>query len=160
MDALGWDRARFRGKQLLQHIWGLLMRFISRIFVALLVLAALPPHMIVPALFVTAYANPYAYDLLSGADPLITSYADAGIVPAALLAVSCILLLVTFFQTLLHRGQPALLVFLAAILDAASLYAANTLGYTKLGIGPLQITALGTAIVVLWLLVRAVQPKK
>ncbi len=135
------------------------MRFIGRIFVALLVLAALPPHMIVPALFVAAYANPYAYDLLSGADPLITSYADAGIVPAALLAASCILLLVTFFQTLLHRGQPALLVFLAAIFDAASLYAANTLGYTKLGLSWLQVVGLGVGIMVLWLLVRFHQPK-
>ena len=135
------------------------MRFVGRILVALLVLAALPAHMMVPALYVASFTNPYIYDLLSGADPLITSYADAGIVPAALLAVSAVLLIVTFFQTLLYRGKPALLVFLAAILDAASLYAANTLSYTNLGLTALQIVLLGAAIIVLWLLVRAVQPK-
>ncbi|MEM7740736.1 MAG: hypothetical protein AAF225_08040 [Pseudomonadota bacterium] len=133
------------------------MRFIGRVFVALLVLAAIPAHLAVPTLYVTAFTNPYVYDLLSGADPLITSYADAGLLPAALLLVSSILLLLAFFQTLLHRGQPALLVFLTAILDAASLYAANTLGYTSLGLSLLQIAGLGAAIVILWLLVRAVQ---
>ncbi|MEO1043030.1 MAG: hypothetical protein AAFX52_12140 [Pseudomonadota bacterium] len=136
------------------------MRFIGRVFVALLVLLALPAHFIVPALYTASFTNPYVYDLLSGADPLITSYADAGILPAALLAMSSILLLLAFFQTLLHRGQPALLVFLTALLDAGSLYAANTLGYTTLGISALQVAALGAAIVVLWLLVRAVQPKQ
>lgn len=136
------------------------MRFIGRILVALLVLAALPAHMIVPALYIASYTSPYVYDLLSGADPLITSYADAGLVPALLLAVSCVLLVVTFVQTLFHRGQPALLVFLAAILDATSLYAANTLGYTSLGLSPLQIGVLGAGIIILWLLVRAVQPKR
>ncbi|MEM6912489.1 MAG: hypothetical protein AAF511_00785 [Pseudomonadota bacterium] len=133
------------------------MRFIGRVFVTLLVLAAIPAHLAVPTLYVTAFTNPYVYDLLSGADPLITSYADAGLLPAALLLTSNILLLLVFFQTLLHRGQPALLVFLAAILDAASLYAANTLGYTSLGLSLLQIAGLGAAIVILWLLVRAVQ---
>ena len=136
------------------------MRFIARIIVALLVLAALPAHMIVPALYVTSFTSPYVYDLLSGADPLITSYADAGIVPALLLATSCLLLLVTAVQTLIHRGQPALLVFLAAVLDAASLFAANTLGYPTVGLSALQGAGLGTAIVILWLLVRAVQPKR
>ncbi|MEM0928350.1 MAG: hypothetical protein AAGI89_03565 [Pseudomonadota bacterium] len=136
------------------------MRFIGRLVVALLVLLALPAHMIVPTLFITSFTNPYIYDLLSGADPLITSYADAGLVPAALLAVSSPLLIVAFVQTLFHRGQPALLVLLAAILDAGSLYAANTLGYTSLGLSPLQIAMLGAGIIVLWLLVRAVQPKR
>lgn len=132
------------------------MGLFGRLLAALLILAAIPFHGLVPAVKITEITNPYIYSLLSGADPLVTAYVDAGWLPAMALLVATLCLLGSFIGTLMGERWAAHLVMLAAIADAISLYLANTLGYTALGFSILQIAGLGGGMVLLWLFVRAV----
>lgn len=133
-----------------------MLTWIGRLFAALLMIGALPFHGLVPAVKITEVTNPYIYSLLSGADPLVTAYVDAGWLPALLLLASTVCLLGAIYGVLRGERFGARLIMLAAISDAVSLYFANTLGYTTLGLGILQIAMLGGFMVALWLLTRAV----
>jgi hypothetical protein len=113
-------------------------------------------HALVPVVKISQLTNPYVYSLLSGADPLITAYVDAGWAPALLLLFSTILLIGTFIGVLKGERWAAGLVVLAAFADAASLYFAQTLGYTSLGLGAGTIALLGVGMAVLFILVRMV----
>lgn len=132
------------------------MAFIGRFFAALLLLAAIPFHGLVPAVKITELTNPYVYSLLSGADPLVTAYVDAGWLPALVLLASTLLLVAALVGVLKGERWAASLVVLAAVFDALSLYLANTLGYTALDLSWLQVAALGGGMVLLWLIVRSV----
>jgi hypothetical protein len=129
---------------------------IARIFIALVLLPVIAVHALVPVVKISQLTNPYVYSLLSGADPLITAYVDAGWAPALLLLFSTILLIGTFIGVLKGERWAAGLVVLAAFADAASLYFAQTLGYTSLGLGAGTIALLGVGMAVLFILVRMV----
>lgn len=131
------------------------MAFVGRFLVALVfVLPALPFHALVPVLKVLQFTNEDLFLILGGADPLITAYVDAGWIPAGLLLVSTLCLLASLIGTLMGERWAAGLVILAAFLDAGSLYFANTLGYTALGLSFLQVASLGGAMLVIYLFVR------
>lgn len=132
------------------------MTFLGRLFAAALLLAAIPFHALVPAVKITGLFSPYVYDLLSGADPLVTAYVDAGWLASLLLLASSIALFAAIIGVLKGERWAALLVVLAAISDAVSLYAANTMGYTRLDFSALQIVGLGAAMVFIWVVVRMV----
>ncbi|MEM1409479.1 MAG: hypothetical protein AAGG79_01890 [Pseudomonadota bacterium] len=128
----------------------------GRILASLAVLFALPFHALVPALQVASFTNPRIYDIGSGADPLITSYIDAGLWPALLLAASTVCLIGTLIGVIKGERWAASLVFLAAVADAFSLHLVRTLSLIDLPLTVLQIVGLGGGMVALFLLVRAV----
>lgn len=130
--------------------------WLGRIVLAIVMLLAVPFHGLVPTVKITEVTNPYLYSLLSGADPLVTAYVDAGWLPAMLLLASTLCFLGAIYGVLRGERFAARLIMLAAIADAVSLYFANTLGYTQLGFTVGQIAVLGGGMIVLWMLVRAV----
>lgn len=132
------------------------MAFLARLVVAIIVLAALLVHALVPGLRILALVNANAYEMVAGADPLVTAYLDAGWPPALLLLGSTLCLAGALVGTLRGERWAATLIILAAIADAVSLYTASTMGVVALPLGPLAIAKLGASMVVLWLMVRGV----
>ena len=133
-----------------------MLTWIGRIFIALAIIIAVFFHALVPTVKITEITNPYVYSLLSGADPLITAYVDAGWLPVSLLMASTLSLFVAIIGVLRGERFAARLIMLAAVSDAVSLHLANTLGYTRLDLGAFQVVVLGSAMVVLWLFTRNV----
>lgn len=133
-----------------------MLTWFGRIFAAVALIVALPFHGLVPTVKITEITNPYVYDLLSGADPLVTAYVDAGWLPALLLLAATLCLLGAVVGVLRGERFASRLIMLAAVCDAASLYFANTLGYTRLDFSMLQIIMMGGGMVLLWLLTRGV----
>ncbi|NNU17693.1 hypothetical protein HK107_15280 [Parvularcula sp. ZS-1/3] len=128
----------------------------GRIFTALLILAALPFHGIVPVVWISSFFDEYLYSLVSGADPKLLAYLDSGPGPIFLLLFSTIALIGALLGVLRGRRYAARLIMLAAIADALSLYLANKFGLTRIDLSALEITLLGAFMVVLWLIVRGV----
>lgn len=133
-----------------------MLTWIGRIFVAFAIFIAAFFHALVPIVKITEITNPYVYSLLSGADPLITAYVDAGWLPVSLLMTSTLSLLVAIVGVVRGERFAARLIMLAAVSDAVSLQLANTMGYTRLDFSALQVLVLGSAMVVLWLFTRNV----
>jgi hypothetical protein len=129
---------------------------VLRLIVALLLLPVLALHALAPVVKITQITNPYVYSLLSGADPLVTAYVDAGWVPVLLLLAATLLLVGTIVGVLKGERWAAGLFVLAAFADAASLYFAETMGYTSLGLGFGQVALLGLLMVVIFVIVRSV----
>jgi hypothetical protein len=132
------------------------MAWIGRLIAALLILFALPFHALVPGLQIAQNFNDFARDVLTGADPLVTAYADAGWPATLCLGVATVCLLASLVGVLKGERWAASLIVLAAIADALSLYFAQTMSLTDLGLSWLQIAGLGAAMIVLWLIVRGV----
>jgi len=132
------------------------MGFIGRLLAALLILGALPFHGLVPLVQVLSYTNDQLFEMLAGADPLVTAYVDAGFWPAVLLAASTLCLGGALVGVLKGERWAASLVFLAAVADAASLYVANAFGLVPVPLSMMQVAGLGAAMVALFLLVRGV----
>ncbi|MEE4207937.1 MAG: hypothetical protein V2I43_01565 [Parvularcula sp.] len=132
------------------------MAVVLRLIVALLLLPVLALHALAPVVKITQITNPYVYSLLSGADPLVTAYVDAGWVPVLLLLAATLLLVGTIVGVLKGERWAAGLFVLAAFADAASLYFAETMGYTSLGLGFGQVALLGLLMVVIFVIVRSV----
>lgn len=132
------------------------MAFVARLVVALLILAALPAHALVPLVKTIGLFDDRIYEMLVGADPLVTAYVDAAWLPALLLLASSFMLLGAFIGVLRGERWAANLIMLTAVADAVSIYVANQTGYTELPFTMMQIIGLGAGIVVLWALTRTV----
>jgi hypothetical protein len=132
------------------------MVWIGRIAAALLILLALPFHAIAPAVKLIGLFNANLYEMLVGADPLVTSFVDAGWLPSLLLLVATLALLGALVGVLRGERFAAGLVVLAAVFDALGLYFSATMGYVGLVFTWGQVLLLGLGMVVLWLLVRGV----
>ncbi|GGY49647.1 hypothetical protein [Parvularcula lutaonensis] len=132
------------------------MAFLFRLLVALVILLALPFHAIVPLVKIIGLFDDRVYEMLVGADPLVTAYVDAAWLPALLLLASTVMLAGAIVGVLKGERWAANLVFLTAVADAASIYFANSMGYTDLPFTILHIVGLGAGIVILWMVVRAV----
>ncbi|MEM1379472.1 MAG: hypothetical protein AAGH41_02485 [Pseudomonadota bacterium] len=132
------------------------MGFVFRLLAALVILAAIPVHALVPGIIVLGFVDQNYYEMLAGADPLITAYVDAGWMPGGLLALSTVCLIGALIGTLRGERWAASLILLTAVANAVSLYLANTLGFTTLPLSLLQIAGLGAGIVILFFWVRAV----
>ncbi|MCQ8185926.1 hypothetical protein [Parvularcula maris] len=132
------------------------MVWIGRIVAALAILVALPFHAIAPAVKLIGPFNANLYEMLVGADPLVTSFVDAGWLPSMLLLVSTLALIGALIGVLRGERFAAGLIVVAAVFDALGLYFSATMGYVGLVFSIGQIVMLGLAMVVLWLLVRGV----
>ena len=132
------------------------MAFVFRLVIALVMLAAALVHALVPGLTIAGFFSDQVFEMLAGADPLITAYVDAGAWPAVLLGASTLCMLFGAFGVVKGERWAASLVFLTAVADAVSVYLANTMSYTTLPLSLLQIAGLGASLVVLFLIVRAI----
>ena len=132
------------------------MSFFGRLLAALIILAALPFHALVPVIQGLNFIDQNIYEMLAGADPLITAYVDAGPLPGLLLLFSTLCLGGALVGVLRGERWAASLILLIAVADAVSVYLANTMGYTELPLSILQIVMLGAGMVLLFLLVRGV----
>jgi hypothetical protein len=132
------------------------MVWIGRILAALLLLLALPFHLIAPLIRISSFFDANLYEMLVGADPLLTSFAGGGWLPWVLLLISSLALIGAVVGVLRGERFAARLVMVAAVFDALALFFASTMSYTGQVFTWPQIVMLGLGIIVLWLLVRGV----
>jgi hypothetical protein len=132
------------------------MVWIGRIIAALAMLLALPFHLIAPAVKISSLFDANIYEMLVGADPLVTSFVGASWLPSMLLLVSSLALIGAIFGVLRGERFAAGLVMVAAVFDALALFFASTMSYVGLVFTWPQIVMLGLFMVFLLMVTRGV----